>query len=56
MSVAAAIVVENLAKSFRVRRRVGLSTLFKREPMAEVEAVRGISFTIRPGERVAFLG
>ncbi len=53
---AAAIVVESLAKSFRVRRRVGLGALFKREPMTEVEAVRGISFSIRPGERVAFIG
>ena len=56
MSAAAAIDVDNLAKSFRVRRRVGLSTLFRREPATEVAAVRGISFSIRPGERVAFIG
>jgi ABC-2 type transport system ATP-binding protein len=51
-----AIVVENLTKTFRARRRSGFSGLFRRAPMAEVAAVRAISFSIRPGERVAFIG
>ncbi|MBL8692271.1 MAG: ATP-binding cassette domain-containing protein [Rhodospirillaceae bacterium] len=51
-----AIVVENLAKSFRTRSAGGLKGLFARSATTEVAAVRGISFQIRPGERVAFIG
>ena len=51
-----AIVVENLTKSFRQRRRGGFASLFKRSETREVMAVGGISFRIKPGERVAFIG
>ncbi|MBM3534649.1 MAG: ATP-binding cassette domain-containing protein [Alphaproteobacteria bacterium] len=51
-----AILVENLAKSFRTRSARRLRDLFSAMPVAEVHAVRGISFSIRPGERVAFIG
>lgn len=52
----AAINVENLSKSFRVRERRGLSGFFRPAPTQEVLAVRGISFAINSGERVAFIG
>ncbi len=52
----AAIKVENLSKSFRLRGRRGLRGLFRSSPPTEVAAVRGISFAIRAGERVAFIG
>ena len=52
----AAIVVENLVKSFRVRSAGGLKGVFSRATATEVVAVRGISFQVRPGERVAFIG
>jgi ABC-2 type transport system ATP-binding protein len=51
-----AILVENLTKRFRTRRQDGFAGLFKPRSMTEVAAVRGISFAIRPGERVAFIG
>ncbi|MBM3547522.1 MAG: ATP-binding cassette domain-containing protein [Alphaproteobacteria bacterium] len=51
-----AILVENLAKSFCARRALGFAGMFKKRPVTEVAAVRGISFAIRPGERVAFIG
>ncbi len=52
----AAIKVENLRKSFRVRERRGLGGLFRAAPSKDVAAVRGISFAIAAGERVAFIG
>ncbi|MEW4529925.1 MAG: ABC transporter ATP-binding protein [Maioricimonas sp. JB045] len=55
-----AIEVSNLCKTYRVyRKREGLLAsvrgLFHRE-YKTVEAVRNVSFTIEPGEMVAFLG
>jgi ABC-2 type transport system ATP-binding protein len=51
-----AIHVRDLTKSFRLRRPAGLAAMFRAAPQGEVAAVRGISFDIRPGERVAFIG
>ncbi len=56
----AAIEVEELGKTFRVRtRRQGrggaLRDLFATETR-EVDAIRGLTFRIDPGERVAFVG
>lgn len=54
------ISVENLTKTYRVYQKnegllAAVKGLFKRE-YREVQAVRGISLTIEPGEFVAFLG
>jgi ABC-2 type transport system ATP-binding protein len=51
-----AITVENLRKSFRRRRHGGFTSLFRPRPVEEIAAVRGISFAIGAGERVAFIG
>lgn len=55
-----AIVVENLSKHYRTRvkgegLKAGVKALFAPE-YREVEAVRGISFTVRKGEMLAFIG
>ena len=61
MSPAAAVDLNQLSKSFRVRRRreagarLRVRDLFSRE-METVAAVDGLSFSIEPGERVAFIG
>ncbi len=54
------IVARDLHKTFRVHQRdpgvrAALRSLVRREAR-EVHAVRGVSFTIEPGERVGFLG
>jgi ABC-2 type transport system ATP-binding protein len=56
-----AIRTDNLTKTFRVRQpeRGGgwrLRRLFRRAAMTDVPAVRDLSFSIEPGERVAFIG
>jgi ABC-2 type transport system ATP-binding protein len=55
-----AIAVEGLTKTFRVRERApGLWGAVKglvSAPTSEVRALNGISFTLAPGERVAFVG
>lgn len=53
-----AILVDGLCKSFRSRRtqKSGVAALFERGVLVETEAVRGVSFQIKPGERVAFIG
>ncbi|WP_119461366.1 ATP-binding cassette domain-containing protein [Rhodospirillaceae bacterium SYSU D60014] len=57
-----AIVVADLVKTFRVRpavpgRGLGrLRALLHRAPAIDAPAVRGISFAIESGERVAFIG
>jgi len=61
MSSAAAILVDQLKKSFRVRTspargvRSRLRNLFS-PAFHTQQAVNGISFSIQPGERVAFIG
>jgi ABC-2 type transport system ATP-binding protein len=50
-----AIRVENLTKSFRIRGPAAPRRWFRSDAI-EVEAVRGVSFAIEPGERVAFIG
>ena len=60
--VAPAIVADGLTKTFRARppataRGLGrVRALFRPAPAVEVPAVRGISFRVQPGERVAFIG
>lgn len=49
------IIVENLRKEFEVKRRTG-NRFFNRFAPASVAAVKGISFSIESGERVAFIG
>ncbi|MFP4346532.1 MAG: ATP-binding cassette domain-containing protein, partial [Anaerolineales bacterium] len=54
------IVVQNLTKTYRVPERepglaASLRSLVKRD-YREVEAVRGISFTVESGEMVGFIG
>ena len=56
-----AIRTENLTKSFRVRQpalSVGwrASRLLRPAPTSDLLAVRDLSFSIEPGERVAFIG
>jgi ABC-2 type transport system ATP-binding protein len=56
-----AIHADNLTKSFRVRRSAGgegwrLSRWLRPPPVIEVPAVSHLSFSIEPGERVAFIG
>jgi len=55
-TTARAIHVRDLTKTFRPRRPAGLAAMFRAAPQGEIAAVRGISFDIRPGERVAFIG
>ncbi len=60
MSESPHIVVRDLRKVYKVHEReagaaASLKSLFKRK-YKEVEAVKGISFTIQPGEIVGFLG
>lgn len=53
------IAVDRLSKSFRVAPPAARRTLagfWRRRPMAEVPAVRDLSFAIGAGERVAFIG
>ncbi len=50
-----AITVENLCKGFRSPQK-GTRGFWRRAETREVMAVRGISFAIRQGERVAFIG
>src|SRR5581483_4256298 len=56
----AAIVVRDLRKTFRQRARPpglrGALAALARPTYVEVEAVRGVSFAIEPGEMVAFIG
>jgi len=60
MSAAPAIFVRDLRKLFHVReRRPGLLGAVKglfTAPVRQIPAVDGLSFSIAPGERVAFLG
>jgi ABC-2 type transport system ATP-binding protein len=54
------IEVENLSKTYRVHRRTpgfwpSVRSLFRRQ-WESVEALRGVGFSIAPGERVGFLG
>lgn len=55
-----AIIVDNLVKNFEVtQREPGLSGAFKSfisPKKKEVHALRGVSFTIQPGELVGFIG
>jgi ABC-2 type transport system ATP-binding protein len=60
MSEQPVISVQNLRKVYRVHEReagavASIKSLFKRK-FREVEAVKGISFSIQPGEVVGFLG
>jgi len=55
-----AIIVHNLSKTYQVTEREGgfgaaIRSFFKRK-YRDVEAVKDVSFTIRPGEVVGFLG
>jgi ABC-2 type transport system ATP-binding protein len=50
------IAVENLSKNYPVRDKSAKSGWFSRAPLIQREAVKSISFGIRPGERVAFIG
>jgi ABC-2 type transport system ATP-binding protein len=50
------IAVENLSKNYPVRDKSAKSGWFSRAPLIQREAVKNISFGIRPGERVAFIG
>jgi ABC-2 type transport system ATP-binding protein len=50
------IEVQNLRKTFRVyRKRGGPLGVFRREPL-DVQAVDGVSFSIREGEMVGYIG
>ncbi len=53
---AMSIVVQDLRKEFAVKRRVPGRFLLSRTEMDSVSAVKGVSFDIRAGERVAFIG
>lgn len=50
------IVVTDLRKSFQAKRKTGKTLFGNRYEKIAVEAVKGISFTIHRGERVAFIG
>ncbi|HEY1096724.1 MAG TPA: ATP-binding cassette domain-containing protein, partial [Alphaproteobacteria bacterium] len=50
------IIVENLRKDFIARKKVAGRRFFGRYEQVTVPAVNGISFSIAPGERVAFIG
>lgn len=52
----AAILTDNLTKSFHVRQPALAGLWRKASPAADVLAVRHLSFSIEPGERVAFIG
>ena len=56
----AAIQVDNLSRSFRVQSRgAGMGAALRalvRPSYTNVDAVRGVSFTIEAGERVSFVG
>src|SRR5262245_58908226 len=55
-SASPAIRIADLRKTFRVRKRSSaIASLFRPE-YTDREAVKGISFSVRPGERVAFIG
>src|SRR5512142_1444906 len=60
MSDAPTIVANDLTKTYRVHEReagVGASiTSLVRRRYKHVEAVKGVSFSLRPGEIVGFLG
>lgn len=55
-----AIRVENLSKTFRVRKKekgmAGSVKAVLHPHMQEIHAVKGISFTVEEGERLAFIG
>jgi ABC-2 type transport system ATP-binding protein len=56
-----AIRTDNLTKSFRVRQAAAAgrwhpSRLLRPAPATDFLAVRDLSFSIEPGERVAFVG
>jgi ABC-2 type transport system ATP-binding protein len=50
------IIVENLRKEFLMKRRIAGNRFFNRYETVAVAAVKGISFSIYKGERVAFIG
>lgn len=50
------IIVDALRKEFIARRKLDRPTWLRRTEGVVVPAVRDISFTIQPGERVAFIG
>jgi ABC-2 type transport system ATP-binding protein len=52
----AAIRTDNLTKSFRVRQPALAGVWRRTSRSADVLAVRNLSFSIEPGERVAFIG
>lgn len=52
----AAILTDNLTKSFHVRQPAPAGRWRRASPAADVLAVGNLSFSIEPGERVAFIG
>ncbi|MCB1558917.1 MAG: ATP-binding cassette domain-containing protein [Alphaproteobacteria bacterium] len=50
------ILVENLQKNFRIRKKSGLFKSVFSPEYFDVRAVDGVSFSLKEGERVAFVG
>ncbi|MDY0028500.1 MAG: ATP-binding cassette domain-containing protein [Pseudobdellovibrionaceae bacterium] len=50
------VLVENLQKSFKVRKKSGFLKGFLAPEYTTVQAVDGVSFSLKEGERVAFVG
>lgn len=51
-----AIDVKNLRKTFKIRKKAGFWKSLVSPEYSDVEAVKGLSFTLQRGERVAFVG
>ena len=51
-----AVEVNNLKKNFEVRKKAGVLKSFLSPEYKTVEAVKGLSFSLQKGERVAFVG
>lgn len=51
-----AVDVKNLRKTFKIRKKAGFWKTLLSPEYTDVEAVKGLSFTLQRGERVAFVG